>query len=57
MTFEKWEGDRVIAKLRFIERGGERILQYANMDDATVEDGELVWRFRDVPLDLEVVGG
>lgn len=43
----------MIAKLRFVERDGKRILQAAENDDATIRDGEVVWTWRDVPVESE----
>ncbi len=50
MTFEKWEGDRVIAKLRFIECDGKRMLQYADSEDATIDNGEVVYNWKTTPI-------
>ena len=36
----------MIQALRFVERDGKRILQYAT--DAEIKDGETVWRWKDV---------
>lgn len=43
----------MIAKLRFVERDGKRILQYSFAGDAKIENGEIIWTWQDVPLESE----
>lgn len=42
----------MIAKLRWIERDGVRVLQMASVEvGARIMDGEVVWTWQDVPLE------